>query len=134
MEVEDDIEWRRRMGDKAIGDVVISPKTYKPISVDNIGVNPVEEYMKVYNDSYSSGTWDVDKSSMVPYIHPADMVTLQESNDKFAIQDLADTCEKLVVKSDKFADIVKAMGVKVYRFNNINFVKQSDLDNLEDMV
>lgn len=134
MEAEDDIEWRRRMGDKAIGDVTYNPLTYKPISVDNIVANLVDDYIKQSNNAWVTTGLLSGDGSVKPYMNPADRIQMEESLDRYYIQDLADTGEKLVVKSDKFADIVKAMGVKVYRFNNINFVKQSDLDNLEDMV
>lgn len=124
VEAEDDIEWRRRVGDKKLTEDNFVPFAYKPVAIDN---KTLIDYLKSsvdanaypwansYTDSIS-GTWSIDKT------------------DSDLLKGLADTGEKLVVKSERIAKLIKAMGVKVYSVMGLNFVKQSDMDSVEDKI
>lgn len=55
-------------------------------------------------------------------------------DDIVEIKNFANKDIDLRVVSGSVLELVKAMGIKVYKYYDVNFVKTSDIDNIEDKV
>lgn len=124
--MEDEIEWRRRQGDKKLTEDDDFVPSYKPVKLDS---QTVIDYLKGID---INSIWDNQWARVGSYGDNIFDAKTSEYVDISEIKKLTDKDETLIVVSDDKAKLIKAMGVRVYKISGINFAKQSDFQNVVD--